>query len=69
MAELIRRADARWLSVIDGVVLFWLVLWTAVGCWAGFSLWRLASPRERLVQSGSTVDSAGEALQRRASYR
>ncbi|MEV6842799.1 hypothetical protein [Actinoplanes sp. NPDC051411] len=64
MAELIRRADARWLNVVDSVVLFWLVLWTAVGCWVGFSLWHLAGVGDTLVQSGQTLDTAGQALQR-----
>lgn len=64
MAELIRRANAATLSVIDGVVLFWLVLWAAVGTWVGFSLWELSAVGETLVQSGRTLDSAGQALQR-----
>ena len=62
MADLIRRADARWLSVIDGVVIFWLVLWAAIGWWVGFSLWHLAGVGDTLVQSGHTLDSTGEAL-------
>jgi len=64
MAQLIRRADARWLTLIDGVVVFWLLLWTAVGCWVAVSLWHLASVGDTLVQSGQTLDSTGQALQR-----
>jgi hypothetical protein len=63
MAELIRRADAATLNVIDGIVLFWLLLWTAVGVWVGLSLWGLAAIGDTLVQSGRTLDSAGEVLQ------
>ncbi|MEU8230454.1 hypothetical protein AB0C12_12745 [Actinoplanes sp. NPDC048967] len=63
MAELIRRANAATLNVIDGLVLFWLLLWTAVGVWVGLSLWELAAIGDTLVQSGRTLDSAGEVLQ------
>jgi hypothetical protein len=63
MAELIRRTDAVFLGIIDGVVIFWLVLWTAAGSWVGLSLWRLSSLGDTIVEAGRTVDSAGTALQ------
>lgn len=63
MAELIRRVDAASLGVFDGVVLFWLVLWSVVGGWVGFSLWELSALGDTIVQSGRTLDSAGRTLQ------
>jgi hypothetical protein len=63
MAELIRRVDAASLGMFDGVVVFWLVLWSAVGGWVGFSLWELSDLGGTIVQSGRTLDSAGRTLQ------
>lgn len=49
--------------MIDGVVVFWLVLWSVVGGWVGLSLWELSAVGDTLLQSGRTLDSAGRALQ------
>jgi hypothetical protein len=63
MAELIRRADAASLGIVDGTVIFWLLLWSVVGGWVGFSLWELSALGDTIVQSGRTLDSAGQTLQ------
>lgn len=64
VTELIRRTDAATLTMIDGLVIFWLVLWSVVGAWVGFSLWELSALGGTLVESGRTLDSVGQALQR-----
>ncbi len=61
---MIRRADAGFVRMVDGLVVFWVVLWAALAGWVGFSLWELADVGNTLVQSGQTLDSAGQALQR-----
>ncbi|PRY20207.1 hypothetical protein [Pseudosporangium ferrugineum] len=64
MTDVLRRADAGFVRILDGLVVFWVVPWVALAGWIGFSLWELADVGNTLVQSGQTLDSAGQALQR-----
>jgi len=55
--------DERTVRVVDGVVVFWAVLWLAIAVWSGFSLWQLSKLGTSVAQSGHALDSAGAALQ------
>lgn len=55
--------DERTVRVVDGVVVFWAVLWLVIAVWSGYSLWQLSKLGTSVAQSGQALDSAGAALQ------
>lgn len=57
------RTNHHTLSLLDGVVAFWLVLWMVVGALTGFEIWSLSRLADTAEISARAVDSAGEALQ------
>lgn len=63
MQLLMRTTDHRTLSLLDGVVAFWLVLWAVVAALTGFEIWSLSRLADTAEISARAVDSAGEALQ------
>jgi hypothetical protein len=48
--------------VIDGLVVFWVLLWVVVGGWAGATFWQLAGLGDTISNSGQALGTAGEAL-------
>ncbi|MEO7421988.1 MAG: hypothetical protein ABIU87_06290 [Ornithinibacter sp.] len=60
-------ADARAIRTRDGVVVFWVVFWLAVGAWTGYQLWQLTGLAASTVDSGRSLGSAAEALQKLSS--
>ncbi|VXC58743.1 hypothetical protein [Nocardioides sp. AX2bis] len=64
MSSTIRvAADHRTLRLIDAAVLFWVVLWVAIGAWTGVTLWRAADVGDTVASSGRSLVSVGEGLQ------
>lgn len=63
MALSIRSTDARTLSLLDGLVATWFVLWLVVGAWSGITMWQLSGLGDTVTSSGRAIGSAGEALQ------
>ena len=43
-------------------MLFWVVLWIAVGMWTGVTLWQAAETGDTISSSGHALDTAGKAL-------
>jgi hypothetical protein len=64
MGDLVRRADAGWLRMIDGMVLAWVLVWLTFGVWVACALWGIASLAGTAVDAGHTLDDAGRLLQR-----
>lgn len=62
MAEFVRRAHANSVRTVDGVAVFWVVLWLVVGIWVGYSVWDLSRVGDTVSQSGRTLDGAAQAL-------
>lgn len=58
-----RTTDHRTLSLLDGVVAFWVVLWAVVAGLTGFEIWSLSRLSDTAEISAVAADSAGEALQ------
>lgn len=67
---MVRRAwdaDAGTVRTWDGVVFFWVVFWLAIGVWTGYQLWQLTGLAASTVDSGRSLGSAADALQRLSS--
>lgn len=60
-------ADAGTVRTWDGVVVFWVVFWLAVGAWTGYQLWQLTGLAASTIDSGRSLGSAADALQRLSS--
>lgn len=63
MRTFLRTTDARSLRVLDGFVVFWVVLWMALGLLTGYEVRELTSVSESAQASARAADRAGEALQ------
>jgi hypothetical protein len=61
--SLFTDADRRTVSLLDGVAVFWVVFWLAVGLATGAQMWQLTSLSDTAEVSATAVDSAGEALE------
>ena len=59
----IRSSDESTIRFLDGLVVFWLVLWLAIGAAAGFTFWSLSDLGDTISSSGQATNSAGDALQ------
>lgn len=59
----VRTADESTLRRLDGLVLFWLVLWLVVGAWAGYNVWQVSEVGDTLTSSGRAISSTGDALE------
>lgn len=51
----------------DGLVLFWVVLWSVLGVMTGVTLWHAADAGDSISSSGRALDSVGRSLQDLAS--
>lgn len=56
-------ADHRSVRTLDGVVLFWCVLWCVLGVWTGVTLWHAADVGDTISASGRSLTDVGEGLQ------
>lgn len=63
MRASIRTADEATVRLLDGLVIFWLVLWLVVGGWSGILIWQLSDLGNTVTNSGQALTSTGEALQ------
>ncbi len=59
----VRTSDASTIRLLDGLVVFWFVLWLVVGGWAGWTIWNLSDLGDTVTASGESIHSAGEALE------
>jgi len=59
----IRTSDAATIRLLDGLVVFWFVLWLVVGGWSGYTIWNLSDLGDTVTESGESIQSAGEALE------
>lgn len=59
----VRTADESTLRRLDGVVLFWLVLWVVIGGWTGYTIWQVSEVGDSLTISGRAISSTGDALE------
>lgn len=55
-------ADDLTIRLIDGAVLFWVVVWLTIGTWSGITFWQLADIGDTITNSGQAIRSAGEGL-------
>ncbi len=55
-------ADDLTIRLIDGLVLFWVVLWLTIGTWSGITFWQLADIGDTITNSGQAIKSAGDGL-------
>lgn len=58
----VRTADHSTLRRLDGLVLFWLVLWLVIGGWTGYTIWQVSEVGDSLTTSGRAISSTGDAL-------
>jgi hypothetical protein len=59
----VRAADASTIRRLDGLVLFWLVLWVVIGGWVGYTLWQVSELGDTVTESGQAIGSTGNALE------
>lgn len=59
----VRGADQRTLTVMDGVVVFWLVFWLVVALITALQVWSLSELSDTAQTSARAADQAGQALQ------
>lgn len=57
------EADHRTVALMDGVAVFWVVLWLVVGTATGVQIWQLSRISDTAEASAGAVASVGEALQ------
>lgn len=55
MRATLRASDSHTVHTLDGLVIFWVLLWTVLGVLTGLSIWRAAD-------TGDTISSSGRAL-------
>lgn len=58
----VRSADEPTVRRLDGLVLFWVVLWIVIGGWAGYTLWQFSQLGDTVSISGRAIGSTGDAL-------
>lgn len=63
MRASIPTAGDATMRLMDGLVIFWVVLWLLVGVWSSWSLWQLADTGSTVTTAGRALQSTGEALQ------
>lgn len=56
-------ADHKTIKLLDGAVLFWVVLWCVLGVWTGITLWQAADVGDTISSSGRSLSSVGDGLQ------
>jgi hypothetical protein len=59
----IRTADESTVRLLDGLVVFWVVLWLVIGGWSGYTIWQVSELGDTVTTSGEALDSAGKALE------
>lgn len=59
----VSRADHRNVALMDGVAVFWLVLWLVIAGLTGYEVWSLTRLADSAEISAGAADSAGRALQ------
>ncbi len=59
----VRTANESTIRRLDGLVLFWLVLWLVIGGWVGYTLWQVSELGETVTESGRAIGSTGGALE------
>ena len=67
MPTTLRGLDGRTLQMWDGLVLFWVVLWSVLGVMTGVTLWHAADAGDSISSSGRALESVGRSLQDLAS--
>lgn len=63
MPSLRVAADHQTVRLLDGVVLFWVVLWCVLGVWTGITLWQAADVGDTIRASGESLSAVGDGLQ------
>ncbi len=63
MRQTIRTADESTIRLLDGLVVFWLVLWLVLGVWSGVTIWQVSGLGDTVTSSGEALEVAGEGLQ------
>lgn len=63
MRTTIRGADESTLRLWDGIAVFWVVLWAALGVWTGVTLWHVADAGDTISSSGRALYAVGHGLQ------
>ena len=63
MLSLPVAADFRTIRLLDGAVLFWVVLWCVLGVLTGVTLWQAADVGDTISASGRSLSGVGESLQ------
>ena len=63
MRPSIRTTDEATVRLLDGLVVFWFVLWLVVGAWSGVTIWQLSNLGDTVTRSGLALGTTAEALQ------
>ena len=63
MPSLRVASDHRTIRLLDGAVVFWVVLWCVLGVATGVTLWQAAGVGDTISASGRSLSSVGESLQ------
>lgn len=59
----VRTADQATVQRLDGLALFWVVLWVMIGGWAGYTIWQVSELGDTVSISGRAIGSTGDALE------
>ena len=59
----VSRADHRNVALMDGVAVFWVVLWLVIAGLTGYEVWSLTRLADSAEVSARAADSAGQALE------
>jgi hypothetical protein len=62
MHATISTADESTIRLLDGLVIFWLVLWLLIGAWSAVTIWQVAYLGDTITNSGRALETAGTAL-------
>lgn len=64
MMSSLRGLDHRTVQVVDGIALFWVILWALLAGATGYQIWRLTGLSDTAEVSARAIDSTGQAVQR-----
>lgn len=63
MATVLGTLDRQTVRALDGLAVFWVVLWLVVGVWTGATMWQLSHLGDTVADSGRALDDAGRAVE------
>ncbi len=63
MTLALRNSDHKTITLMDGIAVFWIILWLVIAGLTSYEIWSLSRLSDTAQVSAGAVDRAGQALQ------